>query len=213
MFKYPKIETLFKRDIEGTKKLIMGDWRDETVGYLSNNKWIFTEKIDGTNIRIFWNGHKVEYFGRTEKSQLPVELEKKLNELFCGDINEQIFEQVFGETNVMLFGEGFGRRIQNGGNYIPDGVDFALFDVYIPESNVWLRRSSVEDIAKAFNIRVAPVVGDGTLYDAIDYIKTKPDSTIGTAKMEGVVCRPEFEVFDRLGHRVIVKVKVRDFCE
>jgi len=52
----------------------------------------------------------------------------------------------------------------------------------------------------------------GSLYDAIDYVKTKPKSTIGTADMEGLVCKPELDMLDRQGNRIIVKVKVRDFC-
>lgn len=31
---YPKIETLFNRDIEGTKKLIIGSFRNPIVEYL-----------------------------------------------------------------------------------------------------------------------------------------------------------------------------------
>ena len=58
---YNKIETVFNRDIEGTKRLILGSYRNETVKYLKNNIWQFTEKIDGTNIRIHWDGHNVEF--------------------------------------------------------------------------------------------------------------------------------------------------------
>ena len=48
MVTYTKIETLFNRDMEGTKKLIEGNFRNETVEYLKDNEWEFTEKIDGT---------------------------------------------------------------------------------------------------------------------------------------------------------------------
>ena len=44
MYKYTKIETVFKRDVEGTKKLIEGKYRDKTVEYLKDNLWIGTEK-------------------------------------------------------------------------------------------------------------------------------------------------------------------------
>lgn len=44
MYKYTKIETVFKRDTEGTKKLIEGEYRDKTVKYLKDNLWIGTEK-------------------------------------------------------------------------------------------------------------------------------------------------------------------------
>ena len=47
MYKYTKIETPFKRDMDGTKKLIEGDFRSEAVDYLSRNQWFFSEKVDG----------------------------------------------------------------------------------------------------------------------------------------------------------------------
>lgn len=213
MKEYIKIETPFNRDVNGTKKLVEGDFHDDTVRYLANSgaMWECTEKIDGTNIGIVWDGHKVSYQGRTERAQIPAHLMNKLIELFGGETNEELFEQSFGERPVILFGEGYGAKIQNGGDYRQD-VSFILFDVYIPDSDIWLRRDSVEDIARIFGIDAVPIVLTGTLQDAIDYVKTKPKSTIGTAMMEGLVCRPAVEIRDRMGRRVIVKVKVRDFA-
>lgn len=211
MIEYPKIETVFFRDTEGSKKLIEGYFRDETVEYLKNNFWEWTEKIDGTNVGIFWDGHKVNIQGRTERSQIPANLLGKLLDCFGGDVNEELFEQKFGDMQVVLFGEGYGAKIQNGGNYIPNGVDFALFDVCLPESDLWLKRDSVEDIAKTFGIQTVPFIFRGDIDDAVRFVKSKPMSTIGTAKMEGLVGRPMVELRDRLGKRVIVKVKGKDF--
>ena len=47
MIEYNKIDTVFERDTSGSKKLIEGQFRDETVKYLRNMPWRFTEKIDG----------------------------------------------------------------------------------------------------------------------------------------------------------------------
>lgn len=210
MIEYIKIETPFNRDTEGTKKLIEGSWRSETLEYLKDNKFICTEKVDGTNISIFWDGHKVTFNGRTERAAIPAHLMNKLIEMFGGDANEEMFEQKFGEVPVILYGEGYGPKIQNGGLYRSD-VSFVLFDVYLPIQKIWLKRDSVENIAKAFDIDVVPVIMTGTLQEAIDYVKTKPMSTFGTAPMEGLVCRPIVELNDRMGRRVIVKVKVKDF--
>ena len=210
MNKYTKIETLFERDMKGSKKLIEGKFRNETVEFLKNNEWICTEKIDGTNIGIVWDGHSVSYQGRTERAQIPAHLMNKLIEMFGGNENEELFEQKFGENKVILFGEGYGAKIQKGGLYRSD-VLFILFDVYLPEQDLWLNRESIEDIAKSFNIDVVPIILKETIQDAIDYVKTKPKSTIGTANMEGLVCKPKVDVLDRRGNRVIVKVKVCDF--
>lgn len=210
MNEYTKIETLYQRDMEGTKKLIEGKFRNETIEYLKDNEWECTEKIDGTNIGIVWDGHKVSYQGRTERAQIPTHLMNKLIELFGGDVNEELFEQKFGETPVILFGEGYGVKINNGGNYRSD-VSFILFDVYLPDQNLWLKRDAIEDIAKAFNVDAVPIVMRGTIQEAVQFVKTKPKSTIGTANMEGLVCKPEVDLLDRMGRRVMVKIKVKDF--
>lgn len=207
---YEKIETLFERNTEGTKKLIEGQYRNPTVAMCRNLMWDWTEKIDGTNIRIHWDGHSVRFGGRTESAQIPAPLVNRLNELFGGETNAQLFEQKFGETEVMLFGEGYGAKIQKGGGlYKPDGVDFILFDVLI--GGLWIRRDGVEDIARCFGIQAVPIVLRGDIDDAVAFVKSKPMSTIGTAPMEGVVGRLPEELFDRRGNRLIVKVKVRDF--
>ena len=121
-----------------------------------------------------------------------------------------LFEQIFGETPMILYGEGYGYKIQKGGDYRSD-VSFILFDVYQPTNDIWLKREAVEDIAKKFNIDVVPFIMRGTIEDAVRLVKSKPMSTIGKAKMEGVVGRPLVELKDRLGKRVIIKVKVNDF--
>lgn len=211
MIEYTKIDTLFKRDMGGTKKLIEGEYRNKTVEFLKDNEWIGTEKVDGTNIGICWDGHKVSYQGRTDRAQIPAHLMNKLIEMFGGEINEELFEQKFGEMQVILFGEGYGPKIQKGGGNYRSDVSFILFDVYLSEQNLWLKRDSIEDIARTFGIDVVPIVFRGNLDDAVAYIKTKPKSTMGTADMEGIVCKPAVDILDRMGRRIIVKIKVRDF--
>ena len=208
MIEYNKIDTLYKRDMEGTKKLLEGEFRNPTVEFLKDNVWTFTEKIDGTNIRVYWDGHKVQFGGRTERAQIPSDLVNYLNSVFGTNEAEQIFEEKFGETEVILFGEGYGPKIQNGGAYRND-VSFIMFDVLI--SGNYQPRESVEDIAKAFGIDVVPIIFEGTIQEGVDFVKGHPDSTMGTAKMEGLVGRPKIEMRDRCGKRVIVKIKWEDF--
>ena len=207
MREYEKIETIFVRD-EKTKKLNENVYRNETVKFLKDIDWEFTEKIDGTNIRIVWDGHKVSYYGRTNKAQIPSQLMNRLIELFGGDVNEEMFEQKFGEKNVMLIGEGYGAKIQNGSSYREDN-DFILFDVLINDN--YLSRENVKSIANYFNIDVVPTIMVGKLEDGINWVKTKPKSKIGTANSEGLVARPLVELKDRTGNRIILKIKVRDF--
>lgn len=208
MIEYNKIDTVFERDITGSKKLIEGQFRDETVKYLRNMPWRFTEKIDGTNIRVHWDGHKVEFGGRTDRAQIPAPLVNKLNEMFGGNEAEELFEQKFGQNDVILFGEGYGPKIQNGGLY-RDDVSFIMFDVMI--NGNYQPRASVENIAKCFGVDVVPVIFVGTITEAVDYVKVGRCSTIGRAPMEGLVGVPLVELHDRCGKRVIVKIKACDF--
>lgn len=214
MNEYHKIDTLFQRDMEGTKQLIEGSYRNETLEFLKDLPFIWTEKVDGTNIRVFWDGHSVSFGGRTDKAQIPADIVNKLNEYFGGETNAQLFEQTFGDREVMLFGEGYGAKIQKGGgDYIDDGksVDFIMFDLKIGAN--YQDRASVERCAEAFGVKTVPIVGRGTLDEAVQYVKSHPMSKLGNGKheMEGIVCRPEIELNDRCHNRVIVKIKWEDF--
>lgn len=209
MKEYHKIETLYERD-EKTKKLIIGKFRNPTIEFLKDNVWQFTEKVDGTNIRVYWDGHSVSFGGRTDSAQIPASLVNRLNELFGGETNAQMFEQKFGETTVELFGEGYGAKIQSGGGYRSD-VDFILFDVLISDN--YQPRESVEDIAKYFGIDVVPIILEGTLQDGVDYVLNSRTSIVAKngALIEGLVGRTKVETQDRCGKRNIVKIKYRDF--
>ena len=213
MKEYHKIETLYQRDIEGTKQLIEGKYRNETLAFLKDLPFIWTEKVNGCCITIYWDGHKVSFGGRTDRAQLPAQLVDKLNEYFGGETNAQLFEQAFGDREVLIFGEGYGAKIQNGGTYTDDGksVDFIMFDLLI--GNNYQDRKSVERCAEMFNVKVVPIVGTGTLEEAVAFVKTHQMSRLASGKheMEGIVCRPAVELNDRCHNRVIVKIKWEDF--
>jgi hypothetical protein len=213
MKKYHKIQTVFKRD-EKTKKIIEGSYSLPEFEYLRHNDWVFTEKVDGTNIRVMWDGVNVVFGGRTDDAQMPVFLLYKLQELFEGTARRLIWELVFkGGTepiSVCLYGEGYGAKIQKGGgNYLSDGVDFVLFDVRV--GDWWLQREDVEEVAAAFGIKVVPIIGEGTLADAVEMTRPGFNSVWGTFFSEGIVARPKIELKTRRGDRIITKIKHRDF--
>ena len=117
MKEYQKINNIFKFDEKYWSIVGMTD----TYQVLWNIVWIGTEKIDGTNIRIYWDGHKIQIAGRTEKSQIPEHLMHYLSYLFLTQEMEYVFEQMFGEKETYLFGEGYGFKIQvNGDEYFED---------------------------------------------------------------------------------------------
>lgn len=88
-----------------------------------------------------------------------------MEELFQFDLLYKAFgvQTETGETvypeKVEIFGEGYGLKIQKGGNYIKDHCDFILFDVRILTStgeSLWLTREACEDIAKKLNLKIVP---------------------------------------------------------
>uniref|UniRef100_A0A6M3JMA9 Putative RNA ligase n=1 Tax=viral metagenome TaxID=1070528 RepID=A0A6M3JMA9_9ZZZZ len=210
MKQYTKINTIFKRD-EKTKRIVEGDYSLPEFDYLKDNKWIFTEKVDGTNIRVMWNGDRVVFGGKTDEASIPVFLLYKLQELFEGTIKRQLFLEKFGtEGGVCLYGEGYGNKIQKAGSdYIKDGVDFILFDVKI--GDWFLERENIEDIAKQFNLKVVPIIGEGNLTEAVEMTRKGFKSQWGDFTAEGIVARPRVELKTRKGDRVITKIKYRDF--
>lgn len=213
MKEYHKIETLFVRDMDGSKKLVEGQFRNPLVEYLKDNEWIFTEKVDGTNIRVYWDGHTITFGGRTDNAQMPGTLVKYLNDKFMNPETEQLFEQKFGETTVTLYGEGYGPKIQAAGGLYRDDVGLMLFDVKV--EHTYLERSDAEEIAKCFGVDMVPVVLSGPLQDGVQYVKSKPLSVISKHEQisEGVVGVPKVRAYDHRGDRVIVKIKVRDFIQ
>lgn len=212
MHKYHKIQSVFLRDPATKHRTFLeGEFADPAFAYLKDNRWRFTEKIDGTNIRVSWEGTQVHFGGRTDRAQIPVPLIARLREVFDTPAAHERWRLHFGEAaTVTLYGEGFGTGIQKvGKHYLPDRVDFILFDVYI--NGVWLGWDNVEDVARKMEIPVAPVIGEGTLAAAMALVREGFTSRLAAVPAEGLVIRPAVDLHDRHGRRIITKVKTRDF--
>jgi len=209
---YHKIQTVFDRDPANRyKTLIAGQWARPEFAWLAGNEWVFTEKVDGTNIRVDWDSERgfVQFGGRTENSQIPTFLFRRLCPMFPGSL----FIDLYPETSMTLYGEGYGAKIRKGGgSYIPDGVNFILFDVMI--GGIWLERHNVVDIADKLDIDAVPIVGRGPLMEAVGIVERGGQSLVAANPnhiAEGLVMRPAVELLDRLGRRIITKIKYRDF--
>ena len=220
--KYHKIKSIFKRDDTGN--FIDGKYSTSEFEYLKNNRWVGTEKIDGMNIKVMWDGENVTFGGKSDKAQIPDILLKKLTELFKADKFESMFpipEDLPEDDlqNICLYGEGYGSKIQSkmGMKYNPAGVDFILFDVRI--GRWWMNRENIINIAKGFGLLVVPILFEGTLLEAVERVSSGRimssffSEKFGTFLAEGLVLKPEVELFARNGGRVITKVKYRDFIK
>jgi hypothetical protein len=228
---YHKIQTLFKRHQDGPKKgkMIKGAWTTPELEYLAGNIWDYTEKVDGTNIRVAYGldakGQPMRSFGgRTDNAVIPQPLLASLSALLpTVEIGNAFLDFKPGDS-VILFGEGYGPKIQGGGKYREDH-SFVLFDVKI--GDFWLLRKDVDDIATKLGIDSVPTIGSGTLDDAIDIVASgisfeksgavkrwgrgTLESRWGTFDAEGIVARPQVPMFDRQGQRIITKIKAVDF--
>lgn len=243
--KYPKIQSLFKRDPDNKFVIMPGMYSEPIFEYI--DRWTVSEKIHGMNIRIMYeysSGYildgteeqsieELHFGGRTDNAQLPVFLYEKLMQLFDKEKLREVFVKDHPNrpernvtTKVVLFGEGYGNKIQKGGgNYITDGVDFALFDVYVYESNLdrsvrgwWLERHIVREIANKLNIRQVPetIVKVYTKNEIINMVKNKECSLIAENKdyiAEGIVARADPPILFRNGHPVMFKLKVEDYTK
>lgn len=208
MSEYHKIKTIFKRDMTSKRKtLLEGQWTMPEFEYLANNVWVFTEKVDGTNIRVIFKDGGVTFGGRTEAAQIPAQLVTRLNERFLPLIEKMA--EVFPDGSAVLYGEGYGAKIQKGGGNYRADQDFVLFDVKCGEW--WLQRADVEDVAGKLGLDVVPIIGEGTLHDAVAHAKAGIRSTWGDFQAEGIVARPKTELKTRDGNRLITKIKCRDF--
>ena len=206
MKEYTKIQTLFKRDMSNKGRIIEGEWSLPEFDYLKKNAWLFTEKVDGTNIRVNVSDGNIQFGGRTDAAQIPSMLLVELNKLFTHEKLLRSFDCDLAD--VTLYGEGYGAKIQNGGKYRND-QSFVLFDVLI--GDWWLQRKDVEDVANKLGIDVVPIVGVGTLTEAIELVRNGMKSTWGDFISEGLVLRPSVELKTRGGNRIIGKIKHRDF--
>jgi hypothetical protein len=208
MIEYHKIQTVYKRDPQTKyKTLLECEFSLPEFDYLKNNNWIFTEKVDGTNIRIMFDGSCITFNGKTDRATIPPILAKRLNDRFLPLI--EYFQEIFKEESVCLYGEGYGAKIQKGGGNYRSDQDFVLFDIKI--GDWWLQRKDVEDISKKLDIEIVPIIGSGTLLEMIEIVKTGFNSLWGSFMAEGIVARPEIELASRNGSRIITKLKHKDF--
>jgi len=215
MKEYHKIQTLFTRDPKTKfRTLIEGAYSKPEFHYLQYNKWVFTEKVDGTNIRVMRSAPKdehgkrhpsVTFGGKTDNASIPAKLIDRLREKFT----EEKMEKQFPEGDICLYGEGYGAKIQKGGGNYRDDQDFVLFDVLI--DGWWLERESVESIAEALEIDVVPIVDKGSFVDMVSMCKKGFKSKWGDFMAEGLVARPAIELKNRAGQRIITKLKHKDF--
>lgn len=236
---YPSIDTLYTRD-PITHKLVAGDYKEEIFSLIK--EWEWTEKIDGTNIRVQYHpifdddicddylAWEMKIGGRTENAQLPMGVVDYIQ----SKLTVKKLHEIFGEKSVVIFGEGYGDKIQEGSGYIhpddPVRQKFIVFDILVGEK-YWLKREAVVGICESLGLDVVPLIEvtpiptpsedhgevliwmDNDPLIATDFIKRGFKSKLGdgTKDAEGLVGRTRIPLFDAKHRRVIAKLRTEDF--
>lgn len=178
----------------------------------------------------------VRIAGKTDNAQIPKNLLKHMQEKYPNEkvlaaleLKEFIPVEEWAEhkwvddkgnpnvsqipTMYTIYGEGYGEGIQSGGWYIKGGNEFIVFDVKV--NDIYLKTEARDEIATKLGAPIVPLIGYFTLDEAIDYVRKGFRSVVAEnpeAKMaEGLVLRTDLGLRNRMGKRLIVKVKYEDF--
>jgi len=216
---YPKIDTLFVRDMDTFK--VTDEIRHPEHKLI--REWHLTEKIDGTNMRIIIDKDGCGIGGRTDKAQIYPKLQEAIESLYpqVQDWYNNHFAEE-DDARCILFGEGYGAKIQSGGGY-RDDQGFRLFDVWVggPDSGKFLDWDNVEEVSKETGITTVPVLApiEWNYLTSSAAAKTALPRESSTANEdggsgvvpEGVVARTVPYLYNWKGHRIMWKLKGKDY--
>lgn len=209
--KYPKMQTLWKRDEKNKFVIIPGKYSKQEFAVIE--RWLVTEKVHGTNIRVIYDGEEVEFRGRTDKAEIPSFLSDYMERKITKPKLQKIFTKLEPGEIITLYGEGYGKKIQKVGSKYRNDVGFILFDVYT--EGWWLKREAIEGIAKELDIMAVPILGIWDTETIIDFVKRGAKSTISKDDliMEGVVARSYPLMLFRNRDPLMWKLKHVDFLK
>ena len=172
----------------------------------------------------------VRIAGKTDNAQIPKNLLKHMQEKYpdekvfaalglkefipVGEWEEHKWNSYEDIPNMYtIYGEGYGEGIQSGGWYIKGGNEFIVFDVKV--NDLYLKTDARDEIATKLGAPIVPLKGYFTIDEAIDYVRKGFRSEVAEnpeVKMaEGLVLRTDLGLKDRMGERLIVKIKYEDF--
>jgi len=167
------------------------------------------EKVDGTSTHI---KYKV-----TRQPQLS---------FFSGCIKHENFTNLFNQEEILanlpkvddiiIYGEGYGGKVQGQSKKYGSNLKFIAFDVKI--GDCWLDVPTAEKIVKRCGLTFVPYIKCSTDLDILTEERDKPSVVAEWAgnhnqTREGIVIRPLIELRKNNNERVIAKYKNDDFRE
>jgi len=229
-FVEPEFEYLRGLKWRGEEKIDGTNMRIEVTKHEVWDDELEPSKLEGVNFT-------VRIAGKTDNAQIPKNLEKHMREKYTDEkvlaslglkkfipVSEwEEHKWVNSDNNpsyevipniYTIYGEGYGMGIQKGGNYIKNGNEFIVFDVKV--NDIYLKTDARDEIAQKLGAPIVPFIGYFTLDEAIDYVRKGFKSTIAENPdymAEGLVLRTDLGLRNRMGKRLIVKVKYEDFVK
>lgn len=192
-------------------------YRNPELTYLQDNHWTYKRKLDGENIRIYWNGEQALWNGKTNRFNCSADFQNYMNETFI----EEIFEEKFGrDKEVYIYGEKMGPKTQSNELEL-DKDELVIFDVEI--DGTFLGEENIKQVADYFSVKsvydympeedlhddLLDAYGDPLEMELLHLIDAVADGLF--SNWEGIVCTPACNVKDHNGKRIIVKIKNKDY--
>jgi len=184
-------------------------------------KWILTEKIDGTNIRIILT--KLDEDGKREihlgSRKLILNEKDKGSKQYMDclkEVNLHKIREYFEDVNstIIIYGEGYGAGIQKGGIYSKE-KNFRVFDIRIGKA--YQDFEYVKKVCMDNQLNLVPILGDikeinyhDCKYHLHEFKETSIKEGSG-GKPEGLVIKFEPVLLNKYGERLIFKIKFKDF--
>ena len=212
--KYAKFSSPFKKD-EKFKNMM-----DENQ-YLPEGRWIKTEKIDGTNIRIILT--KPDDINKREiligSRKLILNPDDKSSNIYYDclkEVNLNKLNEYFDDINstIIIYGEGYGAGIQKGGKY-SSKKNFRIFDIRIGEA--YQDYEYIKKVCIDNQLNIVPVLGVVRYIDytsCVNDLKQFKETLLkegSGGKPEGIVYKFEPVLLNKYKERLIFKIKFKDF--
>ena len=194
---YPKLLGLYLFD-DNTHQPLRDSYDPSVANWVGLN-FIRTEKIDGTNLKVYRDGYTVHIEGRTNKPNAHIDenlwwLQEKFQ--------EHIFEHHFGEKAVTIYGELYGGKINKGKEHYNTAETVKIFDIKVGE--IWLTDEDMRAVTEFFGVQPVAYLFTGTIAEAESFVKEKLNEE---SYFEGIVGKEKHWRLERNGARIALKIK------
>lgn len=208
---YADVQPYKKRRIYNELKFV-----DNVCEFFKFNNFHCTEKVDGTNIIVFWNGRDVTFKGRKLTDQIPA----KLLEILKNTFTKELMKIVFGtrdNSGIVIYVEGHGYSLGSElKNKMPLWEDLHIIDIggiNLTTSEIsFFDFERLEMISSIFKLNTVPLIGIHNMCEAVEMCKNTYMSTINeNIKAEGIVIRPVIDLKTKTNERIIYKIRSECF--